>query len=162
MAYLPNQAQAIIDHIQRKDPVAARVLTLMRISGLRITEACRLRVQGIDLLEGVISLNKNSNVNRTKGGRPRVIEIQTKNHKFLEELKTCRAQRPTGHIFSDRWALPDRCPGSSPQSMSGTEDPLPGHPWFSQDFCRRRLPQPPAGRCRPARSLAKDFPTTRS
>jgi integrase len=69
--YTENEAQAIIDQITPQDPIIARLLTLMWASGLRISEAVYLRAQDIDLVNGTISLNKEGNVNRTKGGKPR-------------------------------------------------------------------------------------------
>jgi site-specific recombinase XerC len=104
VAYAPKQAQAIINHIQTKDPVAARVLTLMLASGLRITEACWLRAQDIDLEERVISLNVNSNHNRIKGGRPREVVIQIDNHINwpwgngwigMQDLEGCSGEKPS-------------------------------------------------------------------
>jgi integrase len=134
VAYPPNQTQAIIDHIQPKDPAAARVLTLMLVSGLRITETCWLRAQDIDLEVGIISLNKNSNINRTKGGRPRVVVIHTDNHKFLQELKARGIQRPTGHIFSDRRALPDRVRAQVRRACQALEIPCLGTHGFRKTF----------------------------
>jgi integrase len=69
--YTEEEAHAIIDQIAPQDPIVARLLTLMWASGLRISEAVYLRAQDIDLVNGTISLNKEGNVNRTKGGKPR-------------------------------------------------------------------------------------------
>ena len=45
-------------------------------AGLRVTEASYLRAQDIDLENHLINLNAEGNTNRTKGGRPRVVEYQ--------------------------------------------------------------------------------------
>jgi integrase len=134
VVYSPEQANAIIDHVQTKDPISARVLYLMLISGLRITEACRLRVQDIDLEKGSISLNTNSNANRTKGGRPRVVMVQAENRKFLEELKTSGERRPTGHLFTDRCALPDRVRAQVRRACQKLEIPCLGTHGFRKTF----------------------------
>ena len=69
--YTEEEAQAIIAHLTPQDPVVARLLKLMWAGGLRIGEATWLRAQDINLESGMISLNQEGNVNRTKGGKPR-------------------------------------------------------------------------------------------
>lgn len=106
--YTEEEAQAIIAHITPQDPVVARLLTLMWASGLRIREAVYLRAQDIDLESGMISLNQEGNVNRTKGGKPRKFPYSPKAHEFMTALKHSPDIQPTGHIFADRLGLPDR------------------------------------------------------
>ncbi len=106
--YTPQQAQAIILKASESDPEIARLLTLMRKAGLRITEATYLRAQDIDLENGMIVLNAIGNVNRTKGGRPRHVKYFPEDYDFFAGLKGSPAQLSSGHLFSDRRSLPDR------------------------------------------------------
>ena len=104
--YTAEQAQAIIEHITPIDPDIARLLSLMDRSGLRVQEACYLRAQ--DIFRSEIRLNQQDNANRTKGGRPRIIQVQACHQEFLEQLQHVGKANPTGHIFKDRQTLPDR------------------------------------------------------
>jgi integrase len=106
--YTEEQAQAIITHIAPQDPIVARLLTLMWASGLRISEAVYLRAQDINLESGMISLNQEGNVNRTKGGKPRSFPYAPWAQEFIAALKYSPNIQPTGHIFADRQGLPDR------------------------------------------------------
>lgn len=106
--YTEEQAQAIITHIAPQDPIVARLLSLMWASGLRITEAVYLRARDIDLEKGMISLNHEGNVNRTKGGKPRQFPYSPKAHAFMTALKRSPDLQPSGHLFADRQGLPDR------------------------------------------------------
>lgn len=107
-AYTSEQARQIIARIAPDDPAVARLLSLMLVAGLRVTEACYLRAQDIDLGSKTISLNSSNNANRTKGGRPRVIHYPEEQHELITELKTLGEKNPTGHILKDRGSLPDR------------------------------------------------------
>jgi len=106
--YTEEQAQAIIAQITPKDPIVARLLTLMWAGGLRITEAAYLRAQDIDLENGAISLNQEENINRTKGGKPRTFSYTLQAQEFMTTLKNSPDIQPTGHLFTDRLGLPDR------------------------------------------------------
>jgi integrase len=108
IAYTEEQAQAIITHIAPQNPIVARLLTLMWASGLRISEAVYLRAQDINLESGMISLNQEGNVNRTKGGKPRSFPYAPWAQEFIAALKYSPNIQPTGHIFADRQGLPDR------------------------------------------------------
>jgi integrase len=106
--YTEEEAQAIIDQITTQDPVVARLLMLMWASGLRISEAVYLRAKDIDLVNGTISLNKQGNVNRTKGGKPRIFSYSPMSQEFMAALKNSPGIQPTGHLFMDRLGLPDQ------------------------------------------------------
>ncbi len=106
VAYSLEQAEQIITWINPVDPLSARVLQVMRKTGLRIREAVYLRAQDIDEKSNQVTLE--GNVNHTKGGRPRQVRIQSDENSFLTEIKVIGAKSPTGHIFHDRGSLPDR------------------------------------------------------
>jgi integrase len=106
--YTEEEAQAIIDQITPQDPLVARLLTLMWASGLRISEAVYLRAQDINLVNGTISLNKQGNVNRTKGGKPRIFSYSPGFREFMSALKYSPDIQPTGHLFMDRMGLAER------------------------------------------------------
>jgi integrase len=106
--YTEDQAGAIIAHIDPQDPIVARLLTLMWVSGLRITEAVYLRSQDIDLENRTISLNQAWNSNRTKGGRPRTFSYSPEAHEFMTAIKNSPDIQPTDHLFADRMGLPDQ------------------------------------------------------
>ena len=106
--YTEEQAQTIIAHIAPQDPIAARLLRVMWASGMRISEVTWLRVQDIDLANGMISLNQEGNKNHTKGGKPRKFPYSPKAHEFMTALKHSPDIQPTGHLFADRQGLPDR------------------------------------------------------
>lgn len=108
VAYTEEQAQAIIAHIAPSDPVAARLVTLIWVTGLRVREASYLKAGDIDLDKCAISLNVEDNSNRTKGGRPRPVAIEPKHMAFLKQLKDHGEKNTSGHIFHDRSGLPDR------------------------------------------------------
>ena len=106
--YTAEQAQAIIGYIAPQDPIVARLLRLMWVGGLRISEATWLRVQDIDLANGMISLNQEGNKNRTKGGKPRKFPYAPWAQEFMAALKHAPDIQPTGHLFADRLGLPNR------------------------------------------------------
>jgi integrase len=106
--YTEEQAQAIIQNLESVDPEVASLLNVMWKAGLRITEATYLRAQDIDLKNRVIILNEEGNANRTKGGRPRVVEYQAEFLDFFASLKYSPNKQHTGHLFANRRGLPDR------------------------------------------------------
>jgi integrase len=106
--YTEEEAKAIIAHIDQQDPVVARLLKLMWAGGMRISEATWLRVQDIDLVNGMISLNQEGNKNHTKGGKPRKFPYSPWAQEFMAALKRSPDIQPTGHIFADRLGLPNR------------------------------------------------------
>jgi integrase len=106
--YTVKEAQAIIDKITPQDPLVARLLTLMWASGLRISEAVYLRAQDIDLVNGTISLNKEGNVNHTKGGKPRIFSYSPVFQEFMVDLKNSPDIQPTSHLFTVRLGLAER------------------------------------------------------
>ncbi|OGO65106.1 MAG: hypothetical protein A2030_08540 [Chloroflexi bacterium RBG_19FT_COMBO_50_10] len=108
VAYTDEETQTIIAHITPSDPVVARLLTLMRVTGLRVREASYLKAIDIDLEQCALSLNTEDNSNRTKGGRPRQVIFAPEHRAILEHLKHLGEENPTGHIFHDRRSLPDR------------------------------------------------------
>jgi integrase len=108
ISYTEEQAKAIITLIAPQDPIIATLLTLMRVSGLRITEATYLRAQDIDLVHGTISLNQERYINRTKGGKPREFTYAPWAQKFMAAIKLSPDIQLTGHLFADRLGLPDR------------------------------------------------------
>ncbi len=106
--YTEEVARAIIDQITPQDPIVARLLTLMWAGGLRVSEAVYLRGQDIDLVNGTISLNQERNVNRTKGGKPRIFSYSPMSQEFMTALKTSPDIQPAGHLFTDRLGLAER------------------------------------------------------
>ena len=108
VSYTQEEAQAIIAYITSQDPIVARLLRLMWAAGLRIREATWLRVQDIDLEHGVISLNREGNVNRTKGGKPRTFSYSPEAQDFMTDLTNRTDIQPAGHFFANRLGLPDR------------------------------------------------------
>jgi integrase len=106
--YTDEEAQAIIDQITLQDPIVGRLLTLMWASGLRINEAVYMRAQDIDLVNITISLNHEGNVNRTKGGKPRVFSYSPVSQEFMAALKNSPDIQPSGHLFVDRLGLAER------------------------------------------------------
>lgn len=73
----PEHAAQIIAHVARRDPAAAEVLRWQFISGLRISEAIRLRTDQIDFAQATVAI-------KGKGGKVRVIEISDR--KLLDQL----------------------------------------------------------------------------
>ncbi len=102
------QAQEIINRIAQEDPIIGDLLTLMWKVGLRVTEATYLRAQDIDLVNGMINLNKAGNPNRTKGGRPRSVRYRPEYYEVMTRFKNSSQNHTTGHLFRDRRGLPDR------------------------------------------------------
>jgi len=107
-AYTEKEAKAIIEQIATQDLAVAKLLTLMWAGGLRISEAVYLRAQDIDLVNRTISLNQEGNVNRTKGGKPRIFSYSPISQEFMTTLKNTPDIQSTGHLFADRLGLPDR------------------------------------------------------
>jgi integrase len=106
--YTAEEAQAIIDYITPQDPIVARLLRVMWAGGMRISEATWLRVQDIDLVNGMISLNQERNENHTKGGKPRSFNYSHDAQEFMTALKNSPDIQPTDHLFADRQGMPDR------------------------------------------------------
>ena len=106
--YTEEEAQAIINYISPQDPIVAKLVKLMWAGGMRISEAAWLRVQDIDPVNGMISLNQEGNENHTKGGKPRKFPYAPWAQEFMTALKHWPDIQPSGHIFADRLGLPDR------------------------------------------------------
>ena len=133
-AYSDEQARQIIARITLEDPTVARLLSLMLAAGLRVTEACYLRAQDIDLNAKTISLNVSSNINRTKGGRPRVIHYPEGGQNLMAELKRLGEINPTSHLFHDRTSLPDRARDCTRKSCAALRIPCLGTHGFRKTF----------------------------
>ena len=56
----------------------------------------------------MISLNQEGNVNRTKGGKPRMFPYSRWAREFMAALKYAPDIQPKGHLFADRQGLPNR------------------------------------------------------
>ena len=108
LAYTSSQAREIIQFINQTDPLVARLLNLMLAGGLRVTEASYLRARDINLETCQIELNQKNNANRTKGGRPRIVTVESGYREFLAQLKCLGDKNPSSRIFNDRNSLPDR------------------------------------------------------
>ena len=105
--YTEAEAQAIIAYIAPQDPIAAKLLRVMWASGMRISEATWLRVQDIDLANGMISLNQEGNKNHTKGGKPRKFPYSPGAQEFMTVLKRSPNIQPTGwdcRIKQEGWS----------------------------------------------------------
>ena len=134
ISYTQEQAMAIIHHLETPDPEVARLLNLMLKAGLRVTEAAYLRAQDIDLENRVINLNVEGNTNRTKGGRPRVVEFQAEFIDFFTNLKNSPGNEPTGHLFADRRGLPNRARQNVRQVCAALNIPSLGTHAFRKAF----------------------------
>ena len=134
LAYTLEQAGRILAAIQPVDPLAARLLTLMLTAGLRVTEACYLRAQDVDLEQGLIRLNREGNANRTKGGRPREVAILPEYRDFLANLCCAGESSPTGHLFHDRHALAERARERIRQACEQEGIPCLGTHGFRKTF----------------------------
>jgi integrase len=132
--YTPEQAQAIIDWIEERDPIIARLLNLMWCVGLRVTEASYLRMQDIDLVKREVLLNQDDNANHTKGGRPRIVQYSTEHQAFMAGLKNAPDVKPTGHLFADRRGLPDNAREKVRQACHALGIPCLGTHAFRKAF----------------------------
>jgi integrase len=132
--YTHEQALSIIHYLDSIDPEVARLLNLMLKAGLRVTEAAYLRAQDIELENRVINLNVEGNTNRTKGGRPRVVEFQAEFIDFFTNLKNSPGNEPTGHLFANRRGLPDRARHEVRQACSELNIPCLGTHAFRKAF----------------------------
>ena len=71
--YGEGEADRIVAYVKERDPQVGLLLELMRVAGLRVSEAAFLRIYDMDLAAMTITLK--GAVNHTKGGRPRQITI---------------------------------------------------------------------------------------
>ena len=134
--YTQEEAQAIIAYITPLDPIVARLLRLMWAAGLRIREATWLRVQDIDLEQGMISLNREGNVNRTKGGKQRTFPYSPEAQDFMTDLTHRTDIQPDGHFFGNRLSLPDRARKLVRKACRELNILVKGLAWLSQDLQR--------------------------
>ena len=74
--YGEGEADRIVAYVKERDPQVGLLLELMRVAGLRVSEAAFLRIYDMDLAAMTITLK--GAVNHTKGGRPRQITIAQK------------------------------------------------------------------------------------
>ena len=102
-AYSPADAERLIGAVREKNAVIADLLDLMRVSGLRVSEAVYLR--GEDILPEACCLVLESNANHTKGGRPRRVSLPPEARPLLERLRAQGLSRADGHVFADRRQL---------------------------------------------------------
>jgi integrase len=134
LAYTSEQADRLITSIETTDPLVARLLALMLATGLRVTEACYLRVKDIDLENELINLDLDGNANRTKGGRPRQVIFLSRYREFLTGLCQAGISNPTGHLFHDRRALAERARGRVRQACEQEGIPCLGTHGFRKTF----------------------------
>jgi integrase len=132
--YTVEQAGTIIQYLEEIDTEVARLLNVMWKAGLRVTEATYLRAQDIDMENRAIILNAEGNVNRTKGGRPRVVEYQSDCSDFFADLKNSPEEQPTGHLFANRRGLPDRARQRVRQACAALNIPCLGTHAFRKAF----------------------------
>ena len=132
--YTQEQAMSIIQYLDSHDPDIVRLLNLMWKAGLRVTEASYLRAQDINLENHLINLNSEGNTNRTKGGRPRVVEYQLEYSEFFACLKNSPGDEPTGHLFANRRGLPDRARQKVHQACAALNIPCLGTHAFRKTF----------------------------
>ena len=105
-AYTEDQARSIVEAVSAKSWQVGRVLELMRVAGLRISEAAYLRGSDVDPENLTISLQ--GSVNHTKGGRPRQIHLPAEHREFLADMRQQGLASPDGHLFSGRRTLSRR------------------------------------------------------
>jgi len=105
-AYSEADADRIIAWVSQSDSEVGFLLQLMRVAGLRVSEAAYLR--GIDVDPVALTVTLRGPVNHTKGGRPRQIFVAPEHHPFLVKLKELSEHQVDGHIFLDRGYLPTR------------------------------------------------------
>jgi len=98
-AYTPHQAERIIGNMRdhAKDKQTADVAQLQRVAGLRITEAVMIRGKDIDPCTRTVHAVKG-----TKGGKARVVSVDSRHRPFLEELKVRAEKNHDGHVFQGR------------------------------------------------------------
>jgi integrase len=137
LSYTPEQAQAIIQHVHQVDPIAALVLMLMDVIGLRVEEACYLKAGDIDLEKCVLYLNDKDNSNRTKGGRPRPVTIEPEHRAFLEQVKRLGEKNPSGHIFRNRKKLPKQARQRVRAACRVLDIPCLGTHGFRKEFANQ-------------------------
>jgi len=92
-SYAPAHAEAIITHVEQRNPLAANVLRIQLSAGLRVHEAVTLRVDMTDFERGTVCV-------RGKGGRIRTVELRDKS--VLARLDTSR-RFPLLRGREDRW-----------------------------------------------------------
>jgi integrase len=109
IAYSEDEAAKIIAFVREKDPRVARLLELMWIAGLRVTEAAYLR--GCDIHPEGASITLEGGVNHSKGGRPRKVTLPAGQEAYLAGLKALAEGRADGHVFASRRSLPSRARG---------------------------------------------------
>ena len=104
--YEDEDADRIVAHVKERDPQVGMLLELMRVAGLRVSEAAFLRICDMDLDAMTITLK--GAVNHTKGGRPREISIARENRPVLVALMELGSRHPDGHVFTSRRSLASR------------------------------------------------------
>jgi integrase len=69
-AYQPAEVRSIIDYIDKRDPLTAKVLQVQQAGALRISEAVNLRSDFVDLRKGEVIVDV-----KGKGGKPRTVSL---------------------------------------------------------------------------------------
>lgn len=99
-AYSEADADRIIARIHQSDGEVGHLLQLMRVAGLRVSEAAYLRGDDVDPVAMTVTLH--GSINHAKGGRPRQVFVAPEHHSFLVKLQELSQHQPDGHIFADR------------------------------------------------------------
>ena len=106
VGYTNDEALRIIKYVRQHDQQIGSVLELMRIAGLRVSEAAFLRGQDIDPEQGLLHLR--GAVNHSKGGRPRDIYLDKGHEDVLQGLIETARNHHDGHVFVSRRSLAER------------------------------------------------------
>ncbi|OFV85152.1 MAG: hypothetical protein A2W26_13070 [Acidobacteria bacterium RBG_16_64_8] len=106
VGYTIEEARRIVEYVTSQDEQVGRVLELMRIAGLRVSEAAHLRGEDIEAEKRLLHLR--GAVNHSKGGRPREVHLAAGHDAFLAGLVSTARGHPDGHIFASRRSLPER------------------------------------------------------
>ena len=99
-AYSETEADKIVTWVSQSDSEVGCLLNLIRVAGLRVSEAAYLRACDVDPVALTVTLR--GPVNHAKGGRPRQVFVEPEHHQFLLNLQELSQHQADGHIFADR------------------------------------------------------------
>jgi integrase len=103
--YAPGEVETLLNDMygRTRHACVPDVVRFQFVTAARIREAVWVQTEDIEPQSGLVRLDKG-----TKGGRPRLIQVDPEHRPFLRDLKNKAIANADGYVFQKRNPLPGR------------------------------------------------------